>query len=134
MIEFREYRDEDFDQVKELIKDSFDIDVTNIGTDTNIYRLVGIMDNKVISYLDITYCLDVIRNFKYSYINYVCVSPNARGNGVGSKMMGEAINICKTNGCSSIKLTSNEKRVEARNIYLKLGFEIKNTDLFEKVI
>ena len=134
MLEFREYEDNDYANVVKLIKDSFDIDVSNIDSDPNVYRLVGVLDNEVVSYLDITYCLDVIRNYKYSYINYVCVSPNARGNGIGYKMMEEAISICKNNGCSKIKLTSNPKRCQAREMYKKCGFEIKDTDVFEKVI
>lgn len=134
MLEFREYEDKDYSSVVKLIKDSFDHDVTKIENDPNVYKLVGVLDNEVVSYLDITFCFDVIRNYRYAYINWVCVSPSTRGKGVGTKMMEEAISICKEKECFRIKLTSNPNRCQAREMYKKCGFEIKDTDVFEKVI
>ena len=134
MLEFREYEDKDFTSVAKLINDSFDIAVNKVEYDPNVYKLVGVLDGEVVSYLDITFCLDVIKNYKYGYINWVCVSPDTRGKGIGSKMMNEAMSICKDNGCSKIKLTSNPKRCQAREMYKKCGFTIRETDVFEKVI
>ena len=134
MIEFREYTDNDFEDVKGIIKEAFNINVLNIDNDSNVYRLVSVKDEEVVGYLDITFSHDVIRNYKYAFINYVCVSNSCRGLGIGYKLVEKAIEICKNSGVSSIRLTSNPKRCKARDIYLKLGFKIKDTDLFEKVI
>ena len=64
----------------------------------------------------------------------MCVSSSSRVLGIGHKLVEKAIEICKERGVFSIRLTSNPKRCQARDIYLKLGFKIKDTDLFERVI
>ena len=49
-------------------------------------------------------------------------------------MMEKAINVSKEEGCSLVKLTSREKRIEANKLYQKMGFGLKETNVYEKVI
>ncbi len=134
-VEFVLYEDKYKNEVIDLINKSFNNHhINNILIDDNVIGLVGLIDNKVVSYLNITICVDVVRNSKYSLINYVCVDDNYRGNNIGKSIMEKAISISKDNDCTLIKLTSNSKKVVANKMYLSMGFGIKETNLFEKVI
>ena len=134
-VNFVRYEDKYKDGVVNLINNSFDnYNITDISEDNNVIGLVGLINNKVVGYLNITICTNVIRKNKYSIINYVCVDSDYRGNHIGLNMMEEAIKISKEEGCSLVKLTSREKRIEANKLYQKMGFGLKETNVYEKVI
>ena len=134
-VEFVLYEDKYKDEVIDLINNSFNNHhINNILVDDNVIGLVGLIDNKVVSYLNITICVDVVRNSKYSVINYVCVDNNYRGKSIGKLMMEEALKISKDYGCSLVKLTSNSKKEIANKMYQSMGFGIRETNLYEKVI
>ncbi len=134
-VNFVRYEDKYKDGVVNLINNSFDnYNITDISEDNNVIGLVGLINDKVVGYLNITICTNVIRKNKYSIINYVCVDSDYRGNHIGLNMMEEAIKISKEEGCSLVKLTSREKRIEANKLYQKMGFGLKETNVYEKVI
>ena len=134
-VNFVRYEDKYKNEVINLINKSFDnYDITDISEDDNVIGLVGLINDKVVSYLNITICTNIILKNKYSIINYVCVDFDYRGNHIGLNMMEEAIKISKEEGCSLVKLTSREKRIEANKIYQKMGFGLKETNVYEKVI
>ena len=134
-VNFVKYEDKYKNEVINLINKSFDnYDITDILEDDNVIGLVGLINDQVVSYLNITICTNIIRKNKYSIINYVCVDSDYRGNHIGLNMMKKAINISKEEGCSLVKLTSREKRIEANKLYQKMGFGLKETNVYEKVI
>ena len=134
-VKFVRYEDQYKDDVIKLINKSFENhNITNILDTFNVVGLVGLFAGHAISYLNITFCVDVIKNNKYAIINHVCVDEEYRGNNIGKDMMIEAINICKSNNCNVIKLTSNSNRVAANKLYQSLGFGIRETNVYEKVI
>ena len=134
-IKFVRYEEQYKDDVIKLINKSFDNhNITDILEAFNVIGLVGLFAGHAISYLNITFCVDVIKNTKYAMINHVCVDEAYRGNNIGKDMMMEAINICKSNGCSIVKLTSNSNREVANKMYQSLGFGIRETNVYEKVI
>lgn len=126
----REYNDNDFSFVKKIIDNSFNMDIEKIYTSSNVENLVYEDNGKVVGYLNITKDFDVVRNNMYAWINFVCVDPDCRGQGIGKKMMVSAIERC--NDCKLIRLTSNPKKEVANKMYLELGFEIYGTNLFER--
>ena len=126
----REYNDNDFSTVKNIIDTSFNLNIDNIYQASNVESFVYEDDGKVVGYLNITKDFDVVRNMKYAWINFVCVDPDCRGQGIGKKMMISAIERC--NDCKLIRLTSNPKKEVANKMYLELGFEIYGTNLFER--
>lgn len=126
----REYVDNDFLTVKKIIDNSFNMNIENVYESSNVENLVYELDGNVVGYLNVTKDFDVIKNFKYAWINFVCVDPDYRGQGIGKKMMLDTIDRCSD--CKVIRLTSNPKRETANKMYLDLGFEIYDTNLFER--
>ena len=78
--------------------------------------------------------VDKVRNISYCYANYVCVHNDYRNQHIATKLLEKAFSICKDEGISYIELTTNPTRVEAHELYKKLGFEQRNTDVFRKEI
>lgn len=65
------------------------------------------------------------------WVEDVVVNQHARGKGYGEALMVELINTAKKLEVDQLKLTSNEKRVAAHNLYKKMKFEILDTRVFE---
>ena len=66
-----------------------------------------------------------------SIIEDVIVDISARGQGIGDALMVRAIEIAKEKGASNITLTSNPLRVAANKLYVKLGFEKRETNAYQ---
>ncbi len=66
-----------------------------------------------------------------SIIEDVIVDLSARGQGIGETLMLRAIEIAKEKGASNITLTSNPLRVAANKLYVKLGFEKRETNAYQ---
>jgi ribosomal protein S18 acetylase RimI-like enzyme len=66
-----------------------------------------------------------------SIIEDVIVDISARGQGVGEALMLRAIEIAKEKGASNITLTSNPLRVAANKLYVKMGFEKRETNAYQ---
>lgn len=63
-------------------------------------------------------------------IEDVIVDLSARGQGVGEALMQRAITLAKEKQAASIALTSNPLRVAANALYIKLGFEKRETNAY----
>ena len=61
----------------------------------------------------------------------VVVDSAYRGQGIGEKIMRMIIDIARTEGLAALHLTSRPDRVAAHKLYEKLGFTIKETDVFK---
>ncbi len=66
-----------------------------------------------------------------SIIEDVIVETSARRNGVGQALVSRAIEIAREKGAGNISLTSNPMREAANNLYLKLGFQKRNTNAYQ---
>ena len=64
------------------------------------------------------------------FIEDVVVDAAYRGQGLGKKLMTELINTAHTQEVKTIYLTSRPERVAANQLYQKLGFELKNTNVY----
>lgn len=53
----------------------------------------------------------------------VAVRADCQGRGIGKQMMQYAMQICRTEGCYKMVLSSNQRRVEAHAFYESLGFD-----------
>lgn len=65
-------------------------------------------------------------------IEDIIIDEKYRGQGLGQKLIEEIIKIAKDKKLLKLKLTSNPQRQAARNLYMKLGFEMKDTNVFVK--
>ena len=69
------------------------------------------------------------------WIEDVIVDESHRGHGTGRALLREAISYASdTLKATSITLTSNPSRVQARSLYRSEGFEEYNTGIFKKVL
>ncbi|GAB4498823.1 MAG: hypothetical protein OHK003_12470 [Anaerolineales bacterium] len=66
-----------------------------------------------------------------SIIEDVIVDLSARGQGIGEVLMQRAIEIARQKGAKNISLTSNPMRVAANRLYLKMGFEKRETNAYQ---
>ncbi|MCC6260630.1 MAG: GNAT family N-acetyltransferase [Anaerolineales bacterium] len=66
-----------------------------------------------------------------SIIEDVIVDQSARGQGIGEALMQRAIEIAKEKGASNIALTSNPMRTAANRLYLRMGFQKRETNAYQ---
>ena len=64
----------------------------------------------------------------------VVVDAKLRGKGAGRSLMEAAIQKAKNMGCDNINLTSSPHREAANALYKKLGFEIRETNVYRKIL
>lgn len=69
-----------------------------------------------------------------AWIEDVVVEPEARGHGVATALVNEALRRAERLGCRTVDLTSRPTRVEANRLYEKLGFERRETNVYRKTL
>jgi ribosomal protein S18 acetylase RimI-like enzyme len=60
----------------------------------------------------------------------VVVDESARGRGVGEALTREAIRLARESGARHVELTSHPSREAANRLYRRLGFELRETNVF----
>jgi ribosomal protein S18 acetylase RimI-like enzyme len=66
-----------------------------------------------------------------SIIEDVIVDRSIRGQGIGEALMKRAIEIAREKGAGNISLTSNPMREAANRLYLRMGFEKRETNSYQ---
>lgn len=66
-----------------------------------------------------------------SIIEDVIVDISARGQGIGEELMLRAIEIAREKSAANISLTSNPMRVAANKLYLRVGFQKRDTNAYQ---
>lgn len=69
-----------------------------------------------------------------AWIEDVVVDQSARGQQIGEKMLLHVIEFAKTLDIKSINLTSTPNRLAANKLYQKLGFAVRETNVYRLVI
>lgn len=60
------------------------------------------------------------------------VKDNSRGQGIGSKLLNEAINWIRETGCPKVRIRANAVRKNAHEFYKQYGFEeVKSQKIFQ---
>ena len=78
----------------------------------------------------LTVVLNKIPTGNKAWIEDVVVDHSARGKGVGKKLTEFAIAFISGKGINQINLTSGPERVAANQLYRKLGFEKRETNVY----
>ena len=63
-------------------------------------------------------------------IEDVVVDLDARGRGVGTALTMAALDLAQQQGVRSIDLTSRASRVEANRLYQRLGFQLRDSNVY----
>ncbi len=67
---------------------------------------------------------------KKAWIEDVVVEKNARGKGIGKLLLEHAMQFAAEQGIPKIDLTSNPTRVAANELYKKIGFQLRDTNVY----
>ncbi|MGI9367081.1 MAG: GNAT family N-acetyltransferase [Rhizobiaceae bacterium] len=95
-----------------------------IEADANQVLLVAESDGQLRGVLQITFIPYLSRlGSTRSIIESVRIASRLRGRGIGTKMVQEAIQICRQRGCDIVQLTTDRRRDNTRRFYEALGFE-----------
>jgi ribosomal protein S18 acetylase RimI-like enzyme len=65
-----------------------------------------------------------------AWIEDVVVDSSARGRGVGEALTQEALRLAAERGARTVDLTSRHSRVAARRLYEKVGFTLRDTNVY----
>lgn len=94
------------------------------------FMAVAVMSGQMVGMSTLT--LKPIPTEKTAYVDDVVVRPEARGQGVATKLMALLETFAIENGYRQLQLTSSDRRVEAIQLYEGLGFILKDTNFFIK--
>ena len=65
-----------------------------------------------------------------AWIHDVVVDETARGRGVGEALAREALRLAESAGAVSVELTTRREREAANRLYRRLGFELRETNVY----
>ncbi len=65
-----------------------------------------------------------------AWIEDVVVDSQARGLGVGQKLSEHALQVARDAGARTVELTSRPSREAANNLYKKIGFVVRETNVY----
>ena len=68
-----------------------------------------------------------------AWVEDVVVDKEARGKGIGEKLIRTSIERAKAEGAKTVDLTSRPSRVEAGRLYKRCGFEMRETCVFRRI-
>lgn len=129
-IEYRKIKKNDFECLKDLLKENFDIIIKDIINNDNQYSLVAVINNKVVGHILFTKIYNPFLNIYWGKIDYVCVDDYYRNNKIATNLLQRLEQM--ENNINYFELTSNKKRTIAHKLYMKSGYKIIDTNLFRK--
>lgn len=69
-----------------------------------------------------------------AWIEDVITDSALRGRGIAKLLVSSAISLARTKGAKTVDLTSRPSRVEANGLYIRMGFETRETNVYRFVI
>ena len=90
--------------------------------------LVAVADNKLVGIASVYFVHKATRTL--AFIEDLVVDENFRGRGLGTELMHRLIDIARKRGASQCNLTSDPLRIGANNLYQKLGFVVRKTNVY----
>ena len=127
------YKDENLEQVNNVLKEAFNVEKNNFSGE-EFKEIVAKYNGDVVGYLVLTKVLNPIKNKYYYLVDYVCVLSEYRGLGVSDKLMGFAEKIAREDNAMYLQLTCSTHRVAAHRLYERCGYIKRDSDQFRKVL
>jgi len=115
-------------QLNPEIKPLSEKNLLDILNDSSVYLFAALRNNRVIA----TTTLVIYKTLcgKRANIEDVVVDKDARGNGLGKKLVGEATKKATEEEVPHINLTSHPDRTAANHLYQSLGFKKRETNVY----
>lgn len=85
--------------------------------------VVARQDNQIIGMVNLLFTISTALGDRVALLEDMVVSPNARGSGVGSHLLEQAIQFARLNGCKRITLLTDSTNESAQRFYQKHGFD-----------
>lgn len=104
-----------------------------IDSSTNRIFIARRTDNKQIIGM-LTLIIFRIPFAKKGLLEDLVVDKNHRGEGVGTKLITTAIKKAHEEGAVYLDFSSRPKRVEANNLYRRLGFKKRDTNIYRIIL
>ena len=136
-IEFRDIKRQD---IEELVKLCSKIGGYNLRYESLSERVRELMksdkctvivavdpSNSVVGWIQLDIFVSVLTD-KYCSISGLFVDPKYRGRKIGKMLVEKAVNWGKEKNCNGMTILSNQKRIDAHNFYLHLGFKHSKTE------
>ncbi len=108
-------------------------DITEMIDSPNTFIFVAKdkKDNKIAGM--ITLIVIRIPYVKKSSFEDLIVDEEYRGHGIGSMLLEKALEVAKEKGAAYVDFTSRPTRTAGNNLYEKLGFEKRDTNVYRRV-
>ena len=84
--------------------------------------VVARQDNQIIGMVNLLFTVSTALGDRVALLEDMVVSSNARGSGVGSRLLEQAIQFARLNGCKRITLLTDSTNESAQRFYQKHGF------------
>ena len=103
-------------------------ELSQVTQSTNVVLVVAMDSERIVGMAS----LYIMQKFskKVASVEDVVVSSDFRGQKLGERVMEKIIACARERGVKTLYLTSRPDRVAAQGLYKKLGFQIKETDVF----
>lgn len=85
--------------------------------------LVAIADGKAVGMVNLLYTVSTALGGRVAILEDMIVDREARGRGLGARLMTEAIRVCQADGCLRITLLTDGDNAAARRFYRRFDFE-----------
>ena len=115
-------------QLSSSAKALSDADVVRMTADHDVVLFVAKHDDVIVGTL--TLVVFAIPSGQRAWIEDVIVDGDVRGLGIGAALTKAAIEEGRRRGVRTIDLTSRPSREAANALYQKLGFEIRDTNVY----
>ncbi|WP_327189977.1 GNAT family N-acetyltransferase [Streptomyces xinghaiensis] len=94
-----------------------------LTADPNQYLMVAVRDGRPVGTLHLTVIPGLSRRgTTRSVIEAVRIHADERGSGLGTRLIGWAVDESRRRGCGLVQLTSDATRTDAHRFYERLGF------------
>jgi len=103
-------------------------ELQKVTADTHAAMIVVKDDDRIVG-MGTLYVITKIGE-KFGFVEDVVVDSQYRGKGLGEKIMRAIIERAKKQNVYYLALTSRPERAAANKLYQKLGFEIKDTNIY----
>ena len=109
-----------WEELEEIINNKMTIMLAAVDDEDPTEKILGTM----------TLVVFRIPSGVHAWVEDVVVDSEARGQGIGEKLIRTALDRADREGAKTVDLTSRPTRVEAHRLYKRCGFEIRETCVF----
>lgn len=131
-VEIRLMQENELEEVASLVQKVFGYYTVPKQLTIDDFSVVAIVDNRIVGQILVHPIVDPFLNRMQYYLQDICVDSTYRENGIASKMIHYIFTLAQKNHIFRVFLTSKKTRLEAHELYKKLGFYERDSDVFAK--